>query len=258
MRRLALVGRLGWLCRLGLLGVAGLGLALLAPAGASAAPAPLVDVFVVGRTDVLRESTEVRARAASVKIAGKTCRVADGTPLAALKALRLRGGPAYSLRDYGSCSRRVADAGGLFVTKLGRDRNQGRDGWVYKVGRKVGSTSAGDASGPFGSGRLRAGDAVTWFWCVSQSAGGCQRTLEVKSARTVGPGASLSVTVRGFDDQGGGRPIAGASVSFAGTTSLTGDDGKATVTAPPAGGLYTVTAAKSGMVRSRPLEVAVR
>lgn len=253
MRRRALAGRLG------LLGVAVLGLVSLAPAGAGAASAPLVDVFVVGRTEVLRESAQVRARAASVRVAGRTCRVADGTPLAALEALRVRGGPAYTLRDYGSCSRRVADAGGLFVTKLGPDRNRGRDGWVYKVGRKVGSTSAGDASGPFGRGRrLRAKDAVTWFWCVSQSAGGCQRTLEVSGARTVGPGASLSITVRGFDDQGGGRRVAGASVSFAGSAALTGPDGKATVAAPAAGGSYTVTAAKSGLVRSRPLEVLVK
>ena len=256
MRRRAPAGRVGWVGRLG---AAGLGLVVLAPAGASAASAPLVDVFVVGRTEVLRESAQVRARAASVRVDGRTCRVADGTPLAALEALRVRGGPAYTLRDYGSCSRRVADAGGLFVTKLGPDRNRGRDGWVYKVGRKVGSTSAGDASGPFGSGRrLRAKDAVTWFWCVSQSAGGCQRTLEVSGARTVGPGASLSVTVRGFDDQGGGRLVAGASVSFAGSAALTGPDGKATVAAPPAGGSYTVTAAKSGLVRSRPLEVLVK
>ena len=248
MRRLSLAGSIG---------VAGLGLALCAPAGASAASAPLVDVFVVGRSQVLREPAEVRARAASVRVGGRTCRVADGTPLAALEALRARGGPAYALRDFGSCSRRTSDAGGLFVSKLGSDRARGSAGWVYKVGRRVGSTSAGDSSGPFGTGRrLRAGQAVTWFWCVR--AGDCQRTLEVSGPRTIAPGASLAVSVRGYDDQGRARLVAGASVSVAGTTALTGEDGKATLTAPPSGGRYEVVAAKDGMVRSRPEEVMVK
>jgi len=216
-----------------------------------------VEVFVVGRTKVLSEPVEVSPRAASVKVAGRKCRVADGTPLAALEALRLRGGPAYTLRDFGSCSRRAADAGGLFVSKLGPDRNRGSAGWVYKVGRKVGTTSAADASGPFGTGRrLRAGDAVTWFWCVRAS--DCQRTLEVSGARTVGPGAPLVITVSGYDDQGKGGPVTGASVSFAGTTVLTGKDGKATLAAPPSGGRYDVVAAKKGTVRSRPMEVIVQ
>ena len=72
-----------------------------------------------------------------------------------------------------------ATAAGLLVTGIGPDRNRGQRGWVYKVGRRAATAGAGDLGGPFGRGRLRAGQRVTWFYCVR--AGDCQRTLEVRA-----------------------------------------------------------------------------
>ena len=65
---------------------------------------------------------------------------------------------------------------GILVTGIGPDRNRGQRGWVYKVGRRAATAGAGDTGGPFGRGRLRARQRVTWFYCVR--AADCQRTLD--------------------------------------------------------------------------------
>jgi hypothetical protein len=235
-----------------------LAVAILASPAAQAASTPRVDVMVVGRSKVLQDPVTVSAKPASLRVRGRSCSVAAGTPLAALEGARRMGGPSFSLRDYGACSTRASDASGLFVYKLGPDRNRGQDGWVYKVGRKAGSTSAGDASGPFGTGRrLKSGSAVTWFWCM-MGAQGCQRTLEVRpAAATVAPGGSLSVTVRGYDDQGRGVIVAGATVNLGAATAITGADGGATLTAPPSAGRVKLGAQAAGMVRAFPVAVVV-
>ena len=133
--------------------------------------------MVVGKGRTLLEPATVAARATTLRVAGRRCAVGAATPLAVLAAADRAGGPSFALRDYGSCSRAARDAGGLFVTRVGPDRNRGRDGWVYKVGRRAGTTPAADPSGPFGTGRrIAAGARVVWFWCVLRT-GGCQRTL---------------------------------------------------------------------------------
>jgi hypothetical protein len=220
---------------------------------------PKVEVLVVGRTSVLQEPLKVRAKAVNVRVKSRKCKVATGTPLAALEVARRAGGPAFALKDFGACSRRAADASGLFVTKIGPDRNQDEDGWVYKVDRKVGSTSAGDASGPFGTGRrLRSRQRLTWFWCVTQSSGGCQRTLEVTFRNTtVAPGAALRVGVRGYNDQGRSKRVAGATVRLGSATATTDAKGRAWITAPSSPGRYRVVADGAGMVRSFPVAVEV-
>jgi hypothetical protein len=209
----------------------------------------------VGKAGVLRDAHPVRARARRVRAGGRRCAIAAGTPLAVLAATGLP----FRLRDYGSCGRRPRDAAGLFVRAIGSERNRGRDGWVYKVGRRVGTAGAADTTGPFGTGRrLRRGDRLLWFWCDMQRSGGCQRTLEATPDRaTAAPGESIRVTVRGYDDRGRGVAVAGATVAFGGATALTGDDGVATVTAPAAGE-HTLGARAAGMVRSFPVEVTVR
>jgi len=167
-------------------------------------------------------------------------------------------GVSFSLTDYGACSRRARDAGSLYVARIGPDRERGSDGWVYKVGRRAGSAGAADPAGSFGTGRLlRAGQRVLWFWCVKDAADSCQRTLEVVPAsRSVAPGGSLSVAVRGYDDAGGGVPVAGATVRLGAAAAVTGPGGDATLTAPPAG-TYRLRAEKPGMVVSFPVRVAV-
>jgi hypothetical protein len=166
--------------------------------------------------------------------------VGDGTALAALirsKAGRLR------LRDFGACSRRPSDSAGLLVTGIGPDRNRGQKGWVYKVGRRAATAGAGDIGGPFGRGRLRSGQRVTWFYCVR--AADCQRTLELKASPTVG---GVVATVRGYDDAGDGVPMEGASVSAGGVTGLTGADGRVQLALPS--GTHRVIARRDGLVRS--------
>ena len=230
--------------------VLAIAVALAAPA---AAPAATVTTMVVGKTSTLRDAKPVRLVATRrVKVGSHRCTVAGATPLAVLAGLRLTMG----LRDYGSCGRRAADAAGLFVKRLGPDRNRGMDGWVYKVGRKVGSNGAADVSGPFGTGRrLRNGDRLLWFYCHMQASGGCQRTLEAVPDRTTGsPGETVRVTVRGFDDEGRGIAVAGATVRLGGASAQTGADGVATVTVPAASRLR-LTAEKAGTVRAFPGEV---
>jgi hypothetical protein len=231
-----------------------------APAGARPAPAPAeaaaatVRAMVVGRTRVLRQARTVALRPRSVRVGGRRCAVGAATPLGVLAAARLR----LRLRDYGSCGRSARDAAGLYVVRIGPDGERGSGGWVYKVGHRVGTASAGDPAGSFGTGRrLRGGDRVLWFWC--RSAGSCQRTLEVVPERTdVAPGGSLRVTVRGYDDTGGARAVAGATVRLGSARAVTAGDGTATVAAPSTAGRARLVATMDGMIRSFPEVVSVR
>jgi hypothetical protein len=227
-------------------------LALALPAGASAAS---VELMVVGKQRVLREAAPVKLRARSVRVGGRRCAAGRATPLSVLAGTRLR----FRLKDYGSCSRSPRDAGALYVTQVGPDRRGGPRGWVYKVGNRAGTTGAGDPSGPFGTGqRLRGGQRLLWFWCVQDRKAGCQRTLDARPERsTATPGEPLRVTVRGYDDDGHGVPVAGALVRLGGAQAQTGADGVATVTAPAGSGAVALTAERDGMVRSFPRRVVL-
>jgi hypothetical protein len=227
--------------------------ALAAPAGAQAAPhAP---VMVVGRAKVLRAPRTVALAAHRVRVGRHRCAVAAGTPLAALAATGLR----LVVRDYAACSSHPRDAGGLYVARVGPDRARGAAGWVYKVGHRVGTTGAADPTGPFGTGhRVRGGQSVLWFWCRQDAAGGCQRTLDVSAPRHVAAGAPLRVTVRGYDDQGRGVRVAGATVRLGAARATTAADGTATLTAPAGRGRVRLGAERAGLVRAFGQEVAVR
>jgi hypothetical protein len=233
-------------------------LALILAAGALAAPAAAdaakVEVMVVGRSEVLVPARSVTLKSRAVGIGGKRCAIGRATPLSVLAGTGVR----FRLVDYGACSRRPRDAGSLYVSRIGRDRERRGDGWVYKVGRRVGSAGAADPAGAFGNGRkLRAGQQVLWFWCVKDRTQQCQRTLETTSAAGAAPGAPLAVTVRGYDEQGRGVPVAGATVTLGDATAVTGADGVATVTAPAAPGKAELEATKPGLVRSFPRTVEV-
>jgi hypothetical protein len=212
---------------------------LLCGVPAEAAP-PAVRQMVVFRDGTALTDT-VSTRATRVRVEGRRCAVGSATALAAL--VRSRPGR-LRLRDFGACSRRPRDGGGLFVQAIGPDANRGQDGWVYKVGRRAATAGAADPSGPFGRGRLRAGQRVTWYYCRLRR-GGCQRTLELRARAE--PGA-LVATVRGYDDEGRGVAVAGATVSAGGSTALTGPNGVARLPLPS--GRYRVVAEKAGMVRS--------
>jgi hypothetical protein len=224
-----------------------LALAVPAPAGAAS-----VQLMVVGKERVLREAGPVRLAARSVRVSGRRCSVGRATPLSVLAGTRLK----LRLRDYGACGRSAADAGSLYVRAVSGERARGAAGWVYKVGRRAGTTGAADPSGPFGRGRLKRGARVLWFWCAQTGGEACQRTLEVSSAGSVAAGGMLVVTVRGYDDNGHGVPVAGATVRLGPATAVTDASGVAQVAAPAAGS-YRLTAEHDGMVRSWPRKVAV-
>ena len=226
--------------------------ALLVLAAVPAAPAQAarVDVLVVGRPGVLRDAAPVTLKATTVRVAGRRCRVGAATPLAALARTPLKS--RLKLRDFGSCSRRARDASGLYVRGIGRQVERGRDGWVYKIGRRAPGTGAADPAS-----RLRGGRQLLWFWCRS-GANGCQRTLEVRpDATQVTAGQALRLTVTAYDDDGRGVPAAGATVAF-GVDQVQADaNGVVTVTVPAGSATVSAVAVQPGMVRSFPVRVRV-
>jgi hypothetical protein len=226
--------------RLARAGIGGaLAAAALAAPSAAAAAAPKVQQMVVFRDGHVL-AKRVSTAATSVRVGGRRCAVAERTPLAAL--VRSRPGP-LRFRDFGACSSRARDAAGILVTGIGPDRNRGQRGWVYKVGRRAATAGAGDTAGPFGRGRLRAGQRITWFYCVR--AGDCQRTLQVSAKPATG---GIVATVRGYDDAGDGVPVVGATVTAGEVTGITGPDGRVQMALSP--GTHRLVARKDGLVRS--------
>jgi hypothetical protein len=214
--------------------------ALMSLGAPAEAAAPKVRQLVVFR-DGTATSETVSTRATRVRVEGRRCVAGDRTALAAL--VRSRPGR-LKLLDFGVCSSRPRDGGGLFVEAIRGDRNRGRDGWVYKVGRRAATAGAADPGGPFGRGRLRAGQRVTWFYCRLRG-GGCQRTLELRWRAE--PGA-LIVTVRGYDDDAHGVAVEGATVRAGGASGFTDATGE--VRLPLPAGRFRAVAEKAGMVRS--------
>ena len=228
-------------------------------AAAPAAAAPRVKVMIVGRSGLLLAPRTVTARQVVVRASAKRCAAAAATPLAALAGAQRAGGPSFTVSDYGgSCSRRARDGAALFVTRVGADRNSGRDGWEYKVGTRSGTAGAADPAGPFGSGRLRAGASVTWFWCRLARSGSCQRTLSVSSRRIVARGGALRVRVRAYDDFGHAVSVRGARVALGGARARTNGRGIATVRAPARAGAARLTATRRGLVRAFDHRIRVR
>jgi hypothetical protein len=228
-------------------------LALAAPA--APASAAQVNVMVVGKSRVLRGPKHVTLKQRTVTVGHRRCRVGAATPLSALAAMRLK----LRFRDYGHCTRRPADASSLYVTSVAGRRERGNGGWVYKVGRRAGTTAAADLSGPFGTGRrIHGGQRITWFWCELQQSGSCQRTLEVRPAHsTAEPGGVLRVTVRGYNDQGNGVAISGATVRLGSATATTGAGGIAVLPVPDTRGTRKLRATRAGTVPAFPREVTI-
>lgn len=216
----------------------------------AAARAPVVAQLVAFRSgDAFQR--RVRAALTRPRVGRRRCAVAPGTALATL--IRSRPG-GIGLRDFGSCSRRARDGGQLFVRSIRGERNRGVSGWVYKVGRRLATAGAADPSGAFGRGRLRSHMRVTWFYCRMEE-GSCQRTLGLRVTPGRG-GAPTGVLVRGFDDDGDGVPVAGATVSGGGVEATTDAGGRATLALPA--GRRVVRARKRGLVQAFAEPVLVR
>ena len=202
---------------------------------------PKIKQMVVFRDGAV-VSERVLAKRATARVGRRDCALASATAMAAL--VRADPGPIV-FYDYGDCSRKPADSAGLFVRAIRGERNTGQDGWVYKVGRKLATAGAADPAGPFGSGRLRTGDHVVWFYCRQLSSGTCQRSLEIDTAVD---GGRATVTVTGYDDAGEGSAVAGATVRSADERATTDGNGKATLTLGR--GSHLVHASKKGTIRS--------
>lgn len=227
--------------------LAALALAALPASRADAARrAPLVNQLVVFKSGNAIQK-KVRARAVRVRTRdGRRCAAGRATPLAAL--VRFRPGR-LQIEDSGgdSCSLNPADGAQLYVRSIAGQAERGRDGWVYKVGRRIATAGAADPTGPFGNGRLRSGRRVTWYYGRTRAGGEFQRTLELKAV--VAPGGLVTVRVRGYDNEGRGVPVAGATVSVrGGVRVLTDSTGAAVLTLAP--GTHTLKAEKEGLVRS--------
>ena len=136
------------------------------------------------------------------------------------------------------------DSAGLLVTGIRSDRNRGQRGWVYKVGRRAATAGAGDTGGPFGRGRLSAGQRVTWFYCVR--AADCQRTLEVRTTPDGGRRRRDRARLRRRGRRRAGRGRHASAPS--GVTGLTGADGRVQLALPS--GTHRLVARKDGLVRS--------
>lgn len=214
--------------------------AAVAAAATAHAVAPKVRQLVVFRDGSAMTDT-VSTRARIVRVEGRRCTTGHATALSAL--VRSRPGT-LRLRDFGSCSRSSRDGAGLFVDAIRGEPNRGQDGWVYKVGRRAATAGAADPSGPFGRGRLRAGQRVTWFYCRLRK-GGCQRTLALALSSEQG---ALVARVRGYDDEGQGVAVAGATVTADGFSALTDSGGEARLDLPS--GSHRVVATKAGAIRS--------
>lgn len=229
--------------------------ALAVAAPAAPASAARVQVMVVGKDRVLRGPKSVTLKKRTIKVGHRRCRVGAATPLSVLAATHL----ALRFRDYGHCGKRPQDASAVYVTSVAGRREHGNGGWVYKVGRRAGTTAAGDLSGPFGTGRrIHGGQRITWFWCELQPSGSCQRTLEIRPERsTVQPGEALRVTVRGYNDQGKGVLVSGAAVRLGSATATTGVGGIATLQAPDTPGTLKLQAKRAGMLPAFPREVTI-
>ena len=172
MRRALLLGR----CAL---------LAVPAPAGAAT-----VDLMVVGKERVLREAAPVTLKARSVRVGGRRCAVGRATPLSVLAGTRL----ALRLQRLRVLRALAARRGrAVRARRSGRTAARGPAGWVYKVGRRAGTTGAADPSGPFGRGQAAGAARGCSGSGASRTRGeACQRTLEVVVGAHGGrPGAAL-------------------------------------------------------------------
>lgn len=111
---------------------------------------------------------------------------------------------------------------------------------------------------------LQAGDSVLFFEdrfasCDNPSppAGGCRLPLAIQVPATAVRGHAFSAKVVSLTGDGGTTAVGGASVTGAGATLTSGAGGGVGVT-PSAAGTLTLRAAKTGLVRSAPVEVCVQ
>ncbi len=217
-----------------------------------------VNVMVAGPNGPFAGSSLLKASATTVRAGKKRCKVAANTPLSALVASSRRSNFGFRIKDFGSCSKKLAaNSSQLFVNKVGSYPNKGSDGWFFKVNDKAGTTGSADPSGPFGSGRLSSGDRVVWFYCkYKKGSGSCQRTLRLISSASARKGKTYKIKVVGYDDSKRGRAISKVRASIGGQTATTDKKGRAFLK-PLRKGKFKLFASRKGMVSAFPRKVRV-
>jgi hypothetical protein len=221
-------------------------------AGTAIAAAPSVQLQVVGKSAILAGPKKVTASSFTTNVGSgsrrRSCTVAAGTPLAAIKAA----GITVGIKDFGACSRKAADSASLYVDSIRSVAGTGMQGWSYKVDNRAGTAGAADPSGPFGSGLIKSGSRVLWFWCVyDPTTYACQRNLVITAPARGSVGVPLTVSVKACDDSGACIAASNVRVSIDGSESVvTSNAGTASFT-PAAAGKHVVTAAdaSSGVAR---------
>jgi hypothetical protein len=165
--------------------------------------------MVVSKAGVILQPTTVSAHSFTIPVGSRKCTIAEGTPLAALKAT----GIVFHVKDYAKCSTKPSASAGLFLDRILTTSNTGSSGWTFKVNNRAGTAGSADASGPFGTGPLANGDKVVWFWCVFDANWACQRNLAISVPTAASPGSTITVTVTAVDDFGVAIPASRAKVT---------------------------------------------
>lgn len=218
-----------------------------------------VRVMVTGKGGMVAPATLLRTARVTVRAGKRSCTVAAGTPLAALVTASRKHRFKIRVKDFGNCSKRVAaDSSQLFVNKVGSLANKKNDGWFYKVNDRAGTAGAADPSGPFGSGLLRSGDRVAWFYCKYRDrSASCQRSLRLIVGSKVSAGKLLRVKVIGYDNSKRGRAISKVRVNVGRQSAVTDKQGRAFFK-PRSRGRYKLSASRRGMVPAFPRWVRVK
>jgi hypothetical protein len=204
---------------------------------ASAAP-PNVTSMVVSKAGVILQPTTVSAHSFTIPVGSRKCTVAEGTPLAALKAT----GIVFHVKDYAKCSTKPSASAGLFLDRILTTSNTGTSGWTFKVNNRAGTAGSADASGPFGNGPLASGDKVVWFWCVFDANWACQRNLAISAPSAASPGSTITVTVTAVDDFGAAIPAGRVKITAGATSVNTASDGTAKLKLPSSPGSVSIRA----------------
>lgn len=215
-----------------------IGASLALSVGVASASPPNVTSMVVSKAGVILQPTTVSAHSFTIPVGSRKCTIAEGTPLAALKAT----GIVFHVKDYAKCSTKPSASAGLFLDRILTTSNTGSSGWTFKVNNRAGTAGSADASGPFGTGPLANGDKVVWFWCVFDANWACQRNLAISVPTAASPGSTITVTVTAVDDFGVAIPASRVKVTAGSATATTSADGKASLKVPSASGQVSVRA----------------
>jgi hypothetical protein len=202
--------------------------------------------MVVSKTGTTLQYGGVTARSFTTSINSSTCKVAEGTPLAVLKA----SGVSFHLKDFAKCSTNPVASAGLFVDRIGTTTNTGSSGWSFKVNDRAGTAGAADSAGPFGTGHLVGGEKVVWFWCVYDANWACQRSLAISAPATAAAGSTVTVIATAFDDAGASVPAARVKVTVGKATGITSSAGTVQIKVPSTGSSASVHASDANAASS--------